>query len=54
MLLGHRSKISPLIRFGDRREFTMTYLLSQIANVTVHYLSENGSDKLKCLIYQAY
>jgi hypothetical protein len=36
MLLGHRSKNPPLNRFGDRREFTMAYLLCQIANFTVH------------------
>jgi len=37
MSLSHRSKIPLLGRFPDRREFTMAHLLSEIANITVHY-----------------
>jgi hypothetical protein len=39
MLLGHRSKTSPLFRIGVRREFTMAYLLCQVANITIHQLA---------------
>jgi hypothetical protein len=37
MVLRHRSKIPPLIRFADRREFTMAPPSEQFANITVHY-----------------
>jgi len=36
MLLGHRSKSSPLFRIAVRREFTMAHILCQVANVTIH------------------
>jgi len=49
MLLGHRSKNPPLIRFACRREFTMARLLCQIANITVHYLDRELARALRSL-----
>src|SRR5665647_2182066 len=37
MLLGHRTKTSPLFRIAVRREFTLASSSCKSVNITVHY-----------------